>query len=143
MINKIILTKVCLFILFASNLVFAQEMQVNCDSAMTQLEMNTCAKQGYEKAQLKLDSIFSKLQNLIKEQQQYYQDENQLNGKNLITLFNDSQEQWLKFRESAAGFNSAIYQGGSIQPLIYYSVMQSITEDRIKQLEDLYQEMDN
>jgi len=121
--------------------VFAQEYEINCDSAITQMDMNFCAKQGYEKAQLTMDSIYTQLENIIKERQKDYQNENQLTGKDLINSFVDSQKQWEEYRKASAGFNGAIYQGGSIQPLIYFSVMQRITEDRIKELQDLIEEL--
>jgi len=111
--------------------VFAQEYKINCDSAMTQMEMNFCAKQGYEKVQIKLDSILIKIKIVIEEMQKDYQDENQLTGKDLLSLFIDSQKEWEEYRRTAAGFNRAVYQGGSIQPLIYYSVMQKLTRERI------------
>jgi len=118
----------------------AQDKKIDCENAVTQMEMNFCAKQSYEKAQKALDKIYNQLLTVIKERQKDYENETQLTGKNLLTLFNDSQKQWKEYRISAAGFNGAIYQGGSMQPLIYFNAMARITEDRIKVLKYLLEE---
>jgi len=120
---------------------FSQNKQIDCENAITQMEMNYCAKQSYEKAQKALDKIYNNLVKVIEEKQKDYDNEPQLTGKNLLDLFQDSQNQWIKYKETAAGFNGAIYQGGSMQPLIYYNVLARITEDRIKELKDLLEEL--
>ncbi len=119
----------------------AQKEKVDCKKAVTQMEMNLCAKQSYENTKKILDKIYNKLLKVIKEKQKFYEPENQLTGKNLIAFFIDSQQQWEKYRDSAAGFEGAVYQGGSMQPLIYFNTMKRITEERIKELKDLLEEI--
>ena len=51
-----------------------------------------------------------------------------------------AQHAWLTFRDAEAEFRAAVFEGGSIQPLIYSQVLIELTEHRISQLEMMFQE---
>ncbi|WPO77191.1 lysozyme inhibitor LprI family protein [Flavobacterium sp. KACC 22761] len=88
--------------------------------AQTQLEMNETAINNFKKADDKLNQVYK---NLIKKL-----DEKE---KSLLIA---AQKNWIKFRDSKCDFEKQEYDGGSIQPLIYYTCLTECTEERTKGL---------
>ncbi|HED07822.1 MAG TPA: DUF1311 domain-containing protein [Ignavibacteria bacterium] len=139
--TKAAIIPIIIVILFLfANVTTAQNKKVDCKKAVTQTDLNLCAKYSYENAQKNLDELYTKLFNIIKERQNDFANENDLTGKKFVDDFINSQEQWRKYRKSFVGFYSSIYQGGSIQPMIYYNIKTKITEERTNELKDLLEE---
>lgn len=90
-------------------------------SALTQVEMNFAASQAYERSAQKLGSVIAGLK-------EYYSPDE-------IRRFEDAQKAWFEYREKHAKFLAAQYEGGSIQPLIHASALESVTIARIVELE--------
>ncbi|SRR5260221_266145 len=90
-------------------------------SALTQAEMNFAAAQAYERSAQKLEYVIVGLK-------EYYSPEE-------IERFEDAQKAWLAYRDKHAAFLAAQYAGGSIQPLIHASALESVTIARIVELE--------
>lgn len=51
-----------------------------------------------------------------------------------------AQNAWLTFRDAEAEFRAAVFEGGSIQPLIYSQALVELTEYRAAQLDNMFQE---
>ena len=81
----------------------------------TQLEMNECAGQEFEVADKRLNDAYRKLER----------------SPELVA----AEKAWIAFRDAECKYQAKPYEGGSIQPTIYAGCLQSLTEDRIKQLE--------
>ncbi|TPG41710.1 lysozyme inhibitor LprI family protein [Flavobacterium pectinovorum] len=88
--------------------------------AQTQVEMNQTAIQNLAKADNELNQVYKKLVKKLNEKEK----------KLLIT----TQKNWIKFRDSKCEFEKEEYNGGSIQPLIYYTCLAQCTNDRTKEL---------
>ena len=88
--------------------------------AQTQAEMNQTAIDNLRKADNELNQVYK---NLVKKLD--------VKEKNLLITV---QKNWIKFRDSKCEFEKQQYDGGSIQPLIYYTCLTECTEDRIKDL---------
>ncbi|KAF2335101.1 lysozyme inhibitor LprI family protein [Flavobacterium daemonense] len=88
--------------------------------AQTQLEMNQIAIDNLKKADNKLNQVYQNLMKKLDEKE-----------KNLLIA---AQKNWIKFRDSKCDFEKQQYDGGSIQPSIYYTCLAECTEDRIKDL---------
>ncbi len=86
----------------------------------TQMEMNECAGQDFEAADKRLNRAYKKLEK----------------SSELIA----AEKAWIAFRDAECMYQAKPYEGGSIQPTIYAGCLQSLTEDRIKQLEQAGQE---
>ena len=139
--TKTALIPIIIVILFLfANKTTAQNKKVDCKKAVTQTELNFCAKYTYENAQKNLDELYTKLLKIIKERQNDFANKNDLTGKKFVDDFINSQEQWKKYRKSFVGFYSSIYQGGSMQPMIYFNIKTKITKERISELKDLLEE---
>jgi len=88
--------------------------------SQTQAEMNKAAAQGYYKADAELNKVYKALLSKLDE-----------NGKPLLVK---AENDWIKYRESHCKLEASFYEGGSMQPMIYSSCLESVTMDRIKQL---------
>ena len=87
----------------------------------TQMEMNQQASTNNKKADAKMAFIYKKVQK---------ETLSDIDRKLLL----DAQRTWIKYKEAHCKSASASYEGGSIQPLIYYNCLTEITNERIKQL---------
>lgn len=86
----------------------------------TQMEMNACAGIAYEQADKLLNQVYRKLDRTAE----------------LVA----AQRAWIVFRDAECTYQASIYEGGSMQPMAYAGCLQSLTEDRIKQLEQAAEE---
>ncbi len=88
--------------------------------AQNQQEMNQKADQAYKRADAELNRLWKKLQPSLTPEVK----------EKLIT----SQEQWIKFRDAEAEAKAAIFEGGSMAPMIYSNSLRATTEQRIREL---------
>ncbi|MCH8941594.1 MAG: DUF1311 domain-containing protein [Bacteroidetes bacterium] len=138
--NTVIIFAIIVILYLFANVTTAQNKKIDCEKAVTQMDLNFCAKYRYEKAQKNMDELYSKLLKIIKERQNDFANGNPLTGKKFVDNFVDSQEQWKKYRESFVSFYSSIYQGGSMKPMVHFNTMTTITKERLKELKDLLEE---
>jgi uncharacterized protein YecT (DUF1311 family) len=95
--------------------------------AQTQAEMNILANKDYKAADAKMAKIYKKVLNSL----------TNASDKKLLL---EAQRAWIKYKETHCKLVANAYKGGSIQPLIYANCLTSITEARIKALEELIEE---
>lgn len=81
----------------------------------TQMEMNDCAAQAYDQADRRLSQAYKRLERTPE----------------LVA----AERAWITFRDAECKFEAHAVEGGSMQPMVYANCLQSLTEDRIKQLE--------
>jgi uncharacterized protein YecT (DUF1311 family) len=103
-------------LLLASNRAYSQ----------TQMEMNQTAAQGYYKADAELNKVYKVLMSKLDEK-----------GKSLLIK---AENDWIKYRDSHCKFEASFYEGGSMQPMIYSSCLESETINRIKELKEAIKE---
>ena len=98
---------------------------VSCINAVsfgqTQMEMNQQASTNYKKADAKMAITYKKVQ---------IETLSDIDKKLLL----DAQRKWIIYKDAHCKSASASYDGGSIQPLIYFNCLTEITKERIKQL---------
>lgn len=91
----------------------------------SQAEMNQFAAQEFKNSDKKMSEFFEKLETSLEMRVE------------LKKSMETAQEAWLKYRELQAQAISKIYEGGSIQSLIYYTNMTNFTNQRIDELEKI------
>lgn len=96
-----------------------------CDNASTQLEMNTCAAQDYQKADRTLNETYKNVMARASESQQ--------------TLLKNAQNAWIKVRDADCAFISSGVEGGSVKPMIHSQCLADKTRERSAFLESLMQ----
>ena len=94
---------------------------VDCQNAQTQSAMNRCAEETFKVADEDLNRL-------------YQQVLNQLPQSDRPALI-EAQEAWLTYRDDNCDFEASLFEGGSIQPLTYYSCLERMTDERIEVLQ--------
>jgi uncharacterized protein YecT (DUF1311 family) len=104
---------------------FEQEAQlfraIEMDSLMTQEEINIVAEQSYRKTQRQLDKVIEQIKD-------YFSPEK-------CVRFDKVNQAWWIYLQSHADFSASEYEGGSIQPVIYASTLETATIARLVELE--------
>lgn len=95
--------------------------------AQTQVDMNSDAYQAYQQSDQKLNKVYKRILAEYK------------NDKNFLSKLKIAEAAWIKFRDAHA---ESIYPEtdkqqyyGSIFPVCYYSVLKTLTDERIRQLQ--------
>ncbi|HEY1195070.1 lysozyme inhibitor LprI family protein [Flavobacterium sp.] len=88
--------------------------------AQTQAEMDQTAINDYKKADNELNLVYKKLMKQLSEKE-----------KKLLIV---AQKDWIKFRDSKCNFEQKEYEGGTIQPVIYYACLMECTNKRTEDL---------
>lgn len=94
--------------------------------AQTQAEMNAESATAYEKADAELNKVYKELRAKLSDDQKAKLKEVQL--------------LWLKYRDKNAEFEAALYEGGSIAPMVYAGALTTATEDRVETLKGMFAE---
>ena len=95
-----------------------------CDDAKTQLDMNFCADKKFQAADAELNRVYKQL--MAKAE----------NDPKLKA----AEVSWLKYRDDNCDYESALYEGGSMRPLIYSSCMERMTKARTDELREQIKE---
>ncbi len=93
----------------------------DCDNAVNQNDMNTCAEDEYKAADATMG-------NLYREVLPKYDVANQ-------ELLRKAQRAWLGFRDAECKFRNVGNEGGSIWPTVHFGCLTELTRARTKQLE--------
>lgn len=100
----------------------AQQDDIDCEQEqMTQLGMNICARRAMEASQARLDRLLGELGD-------------KYSAPADAEALRAVQEQWVEFRDLDCAWESAPYAGGSIQPLVHLSCLESHNLARIDRL---------
>lgn len=103
---------------------------LDCENAMTQLDMNRCAHQAYLLADEDLNIAYGMAVDAARLMDEYLQD----GEVPAVTMLRDAQRAWITFRDKACELESTIVRGGSMQPLIYASCLERETRARSESL---------
>ena len=114
--------------MFAATLLLLPALQLqaqtlDCDNAMTQMEINQCAAQALEQADQELNRVYT----------QYRAG---LQAKDWQAL-KQVQLAWIKFRDLDCKQVASIYEGGSMQPMVRSNCLAERTRERISHLEQM------
>ena len=101
-------------------------VQVSCSDPQTQYEMNVCADRKYKAADAELNRVYNRLASML---------EDKARAKLKAT-----EVSWLKYRDDNCDYESSLYEGGSIRPLIYSSCMERMTKARTAELREQIEE---
>jgi uncharacterized protein YecT (DUF1311 family) len=91
-------------------------------SAQSQAEMNEKAIDDYKKSDMEMTRVYKTVMGKLR----------QKTAKDLLL---EAQRAWIKYKETHCNAITNQYDGGSIMPLIYYSCLEELTNQRKKQLE--------
>lgn len=112
-----------------ASVLHAQQEVNPCEAEQTQMNMNLCAAKEYREADDALNAKWKQLMAILSPSDQ--------------AKMRAMEKLWIQLRDKHCEFESAVYEGGSMQPLVRFSCLKSFTEDRTKQLENLISTFDH
>ncbi len=95
--------------------------QPNCSNPQYQAEMNACAALDYKQADKKLNQVYPQVRN-------------KLSGSRREQL-TSAQLAWIEFRDANCEFESSLFEGGSMAPMILSGCLARVTKQRTADLE--------
>lgn len=108
--------------------IVAQTPDVDCSSAQTQLEINTCLSEAAAASDRQMNQIYQTLSTNSTPTER--------------RLLRTAQRAWTQFRDRNCAYAAAQYEGGSIAPSIYSSCLDRVTQQRITELEGYSQPLE-
>ena len=104
---------------------------VDCNNAMTQVDMNQCAAEDYRKADAAMNAQWAETRAamLAWDKATPPSDDNGA-AKRLLA----SQRAWLAFRDATCDVEGYSVEGGSMQPLVISSCLAALTTRRTEEL---------
>ena len=100
--------------------------QVSCRDPQSQYEMNVCSDRAYKAADAELNKVYNRLASKLDEAAR--------------AKLKAVEVSWLKYRDDNCDYESALYEGGTLQPAIYSSCMERMTKARTAELREQIEE---
>ena len=89
----------------------------------TQIELNECADADFRTADAKLNAAYRAITRRLTDDPA---------RRSLV----EAQRAWIRFRDAECAFDTNIYEGGSIRPLMFSVCLKRVTEQRTADLND-------
>jgi uncharacterized protein YecT (DUF1311 family) len=97
-----------------------------CDDAHTQLDMNICADKQFQAADAELNRVYKQIMSKAE------------NDPKLKA----AEVSWLKYRDDNCAYEASMYEGGSMQPMVYSFCLERMTKARAAELRGQLKEFD-
>ena len=115
----------------------AQPMtESECENAMSQMEMNACAMQAFERADAELNRLYREQIAAARAS-----DQSPDNGRSERDnrpgeeeTLREAQRAWVAFRDAHCRGEGYAERGGSMEPMIFHQCLERLTRERIAQL---------
>jgi len=107
-----------------SGLAEPQKTRNPCPNAQTTVEMRDCAGREYKDADDELNRVYRQLMAKFG------------NDEGHKTALKTAQQAWIKYRDTHCDFASYLNRGGTIEPVVRYNCMSSMTVSRMKELRE-------
>jgi uncharacterized protein YecT (DUF1311 family) len=115
-----------------------------CATAETQLEMNQCTAAAFHDSDKRLNELYERIVKSLQkdiDDAQKQNDKDQINyNTTLLENLRKAQRAWLAYRDLHCAAAKQKYEGGSIAPAIEMACLQQVTDHRIEELQDTYEE---
>jgi len=117
----------------------AAQDKPDCNNAMTQLDMNQCANMDFQAADAELNAVYKKAMAKMRETDSYLPDD----LKGAADTLRDAQRAWIPYRDKACEAYGFLARGGSMEPMLYSSCLADLTNQRVKELQELVEGLGN
>jgi len=118
-----------------SLLLLADAVHGNCGKAPTQAQANACAERVWQDADAAMAREWRATYAAMKLRDA--NDKSRGGGFGFAVVALQSQRAWLKLRDIQCLWEGGVYGGGSAQPLVRYSCMGRMTNERAQVLREL------
>lgn len=106
---------------------------IDCATAMAQMELNQCAYQDWEEADIRLNAVYKQV---VAAYSRLDEDLPKDLGSGVETV-RKAQRAWISFRDLTCEAEGFAMRGGSAEPLLVYGCMRALTEERIGHLQGM------
>jgi uncharacterized protein YecT (DUF1311 family) len=103
-----------------------EEIESGADHGLTQTELNIRANEAAQRADVKLKMLISELESFMRPEE--------------LAALHEAQAAWENYRQKHVEFCGEQYRGGSIRPMIHGIAFESVTINRIVELDSELQE---
>lgn len=104
----------------------AADLEDPCPGSNTQFELNQCAARARDRADAELNKVYGQLMKAA--------------GTTERVKLRAAQLAWIKFRDTHCDYESVGNKGGSIYPMVVSFCLAKVTDDRVKQLQEIWRE---
>lgn len=108
----------------------AQAQTVDCDNAITQMDMNVCAANAFNAADKDLNAAYARARSAMRR----IDGELSASQAGAETALRDAQRAWITFRDNACLAEGFQMRGGSAEPLLVFGCKARLTEQRAQDL---------
>ncbi len=109
-------------ILFTASATAGEADGIDCNHAITQIDMDMCAHKDYQAADKKLNDVYRAVMAA-------------LDDAGYQAKLKTAQRAWIQFRDTECTFEVAQNEGGTIYPMVYTGCVTKLTEARTKELQ--------
>lgn len=111
----------------------AAQENINCGYPLTQSEMTYCAEQGWHEADADLNTVYKDAMAKMREMDSYLD----ASLKGAADALKEAQRAWVPYRDKACKSYGFQARGGSMEPMLIYGCLATMTRARIEELKDL------
>ncbi|MEI2300631.1 lysozyme inhibitor LprI family protein [Ensifer sp. MJa1] len=111
----------------------AQAQDVDCQNAVTQMDMNICANKDYEAADAELNKVYKQALAATKAQDKELAqiDANYVGAEDALKK---AQRAWIGYRDGQCELSGFEARGGSMEPMLVSGCLTELTRSRTKEL---------
>jgi uncharacterized protein YecT (DUF1311 family) len=120
-------------------LLMGAESALDCDNAITQVDMKECAYEDYQVADAELNAHWTQTSSVMKSRDENFESEYDTRSGYFDTLL-EAQWAWLGYRDAHCRNEGYFARGGSLEPLLVSSCMAHLTRLRTAELEELVED---
>ncbi|MCU0902363.1 MAG: lysozyme inhibitor LprI family protein [Tabrizicola sp.] len=117
-------------LLLACLAVPAAAQEVDCATAMAQVDLNACAYQDWEAADAELNAAYKRAMALLQD----WDANLPADERGGAQALKEAQRAWITFRDKACEAEGYAFKGGSAEPLLVYGCMRQLTIERTAHL---------
>ncbi len=117
-------------LIFAPTSLPRAEEKLDCANAMTQTDMNQCARSDFEEADKELNVIWGAARERARKLDE--QQDDKTKGAEAALLA--AQRGWIAYRDGNCELGGWEVHGGSMEPLLVWNCKADLTQQRTKQL---------
>lgn len=115
------------------------QQNIDCGYPVNQMEMTYCAEQGWRQADADLNAVYKEAMAAMKETDSHLPDD----MKGAAAALRDAQRAWIPYRDKACEAYGFQARGGSMEPMLIYGCLATMTRQRVEELRDLASGLEN
>ena len=118
-----------------------QAQELNCQDAVTQTEMTSCARIELEAADKELNAVWEEALILAEDEDAFREPSGSDNRPGYVETLRNAQSAWISFRDLECEYRGFQARGGTMEPMLVNQCLAELTRNRTTQLQNIIQEM--